>query len=165
MTLVFLDTETTGLEDHHQVWEIAYAGIGDEPTSFFVPHTRVGASKEAMLMNHYYDRDAFNTDLWDADAEREFFNHLDTNVTIIGANPSFDREMLRRRWGTFPAHHRLLDIESWATAQIDNTLAPMGMSALYKWFADHVGDIPEPDHTAGGDVRTMQYIYRHFTEQ
>ena len=159
MTLVFLDTETTGLEDHHQVWEIAYAGIGDEPTSFMVPHTTVGSSKEALEIGNYYERQGYEARKWRPDLEREFFNHLGPEVTIIGANPSFDREMLRRRWGTFPAHHRLLDIESWATALIDTTRPPMGMSALYEWFKERGHDIPKPDHTAAGDVRTMQYIY------
>lgn len=165
MSFLFLDTETTGLEPHHQVWEIGYAALTGPVRSFFVPHTTVGASEKALEMTHYKERGADNPFLWEPKEEHRLFNMITPDTTIIAANPSFDRDKLLARWGTFPAHYRLLDIESWATAQIDNKRAPMGMKGIFDWFEEQGHLLSLPDHTAGGDVRTMREIYDYFTER
>jgi hypothetical protein len=167
MTFLFLDTETTGLEDHHQVWEIGFAELTGPVRSFFVAHTLVGADEKALEVTNYRERGVANPFLWDQKEEFRLFNMITPDTTIIAANPSFDRDKLKARWGVFPAHYRLLDIETWATAQIDNRRAPMGMSGIYKYFSEELGnpDIPAPDHTAGEDVRTMRWIYNYFAPQ
>ena len=57
MTLVYLDTETTGLDyRRHAVWEIAYA-VDDGPVrSSIVSHDLFDADPEALQLNGYYDR-------------------------------------------------------------------------------------------------------------
>jgi len=164
MSFLFLDTETTGLEPHHQVWEIGYAELTGPVRSFFVSHTTVGASEKALEMTDYVNRGASNPFVWEPKEEHRLFSMITPETTIIAANPSFDRDKLLARWGSFPAHYRLLDIESWATAQIDNTRAPMGMKGIFNWFEEQGIEISTPDHTAGGDVRAMREIYNYFTE-
>lgn len=162
MTFVYLDTETTGLEDHHQVWELGWA-VDDGPIrSAFVSHTTVGASDAALEIGQYHYRRGWDMNLWDEQAECDLLSDL-TNATIIAANPTFDAGMLKRRWGVVPWNYRMLDIESWATGILDKTLPPMGMKALYNYLIEYT-DLPAPDHSAGGDVNTMREIHRYLRE-
>lgn len=162
MTFVYLDTETTGLEDHHQVWELGWA-VDDGPIrSAFVAHTTVGANLQALEITNYVERRGWDMDLWDEQAESDLMSDLE-GATIIAANPTFDANKLKARWGVTPWHYRMIDIESWATARIDKYRKPMGMKALYNYLVDYT-DLPEPDHSAGGDVATMRAIHRYLQE-
>lgn len=81
---------------------------------------------------------------------------------LVGANPSFDREMLTHLFGKLiPAHHRLLDIEAfyegflagYAGGMTDNGKIT-GFSTICKKVAIEPGD-----HTAAGDVRATREVF------
>lgn len=153
MSLVFLDTETTGLNpDLHEVWEIAYA-VEDGPiNSGFVLHNAVGVDPQALAVNGYLERfhgdDHFKNAIRFELKVREALS----GAEIVASNPPFDRSMLRARWGVEPWHHRSTDISSYAKPLYGELLG------LYK-IAERL-DIDAPDHTAAQDVATLRACYR-----
>lgn len=162
MKLVYLDTETTGLDpDTHEVWEIAYA-VGDGPImSAVVPHTMLHADPEALRMNGHAER-AIRLDDWTGEqswAARHFEQEARESLkgaTLVASNPSFDTAMLRARWGSEPWHHRKIDIASFSlpiTGFKDGK--PKGLYDI----AEALG-VQAPDHTAAGDVHTLRECYR-----
>ena len=159
--LVFLDIETTGLDPAlHEVWEVAAASGDGHINNYFVPHTLRTADVTALEMNGYHKR-APQHAVW----ARGFGSHADlelrkvlTGATIVGANPAFDTSFLRSRWGAAPWHHRLIDVESMALVVLDYE-RPKGLLGLSADLRDRGHDIPEPDHTAAGDVATTRAVY------
>lgn len=152
MTFVYLDTETTGLDpDRHEVWEIAYA-IDDGPVlSAFVPHSLATADREALELNGYWRRHVGRVD---DRADLHARLALD-GATLVGANPAFDAAFLRARWGVTPWKYRLLDVEAYAMGALGFD-EPRGLAAIREALVELGRDIPEPDHTAGGDVATVR---------
>ena len=156
MTLVFLDTETTGLDhDRHEVWEIAYA-LDDGPIlSAIVRHSFTSPDPTALALNRYLER-ALGVP-HDAMFERDLRAELDGG-TIVGANPAFDAAFLRARWGFTPWHHRLWDVEAYA-AGVLGLDGPHGLARTAEKVRALGFDIPEPDHTAAGDVATLRATF------
>ena len=159
VSLIFLDTETTGLDpDRHEVWEIAYA-IDDGPIeSGVVLHSLRYADPTALVMNGYWrrapsvDADQSAGDL--AGFEGGLRSAL-KGATIVGANPAFDAAFLRARWGETPWHYRLWDIEAYA-AGVHGLNSLSSLSTIASVLRDLGHDIPTPDHSAAGDVATLR---------
>lgn len=163
MSLVYLDTETTGLDAaRHSVWEIAYAIEEGPILSSFVGHSLHSADPIALEIGRYYSRVptvAFQGNKKSLDYEAELRTRL-TGCTIVGANPAFDAKMLEARWGGLaPWHYRLLDIESYAMPYFGWS-KPKGMKDIYDRLKNEGFDIPEPDHSAGGDVATLRRAHQ-----
>lgn len=160
MTKLFLDTETTGLELDHDIWEIAYA-IEDGPIeSTILPHSLKNADPKALDLNGYHTRfpggaraDSPLTDIY----LREVFQ----DMTIVGANPAFDAIRLQLRWGCQPWHYRMIDISSMAIPVLGlrDDGKPMGLFDIAQAVRGFGHDVPEPDHTAAGDVATLRACY------
>lgn len=162
--LVFLDTETTGLDPAlHEVWEIAYAVETGAISSAFLPHSLRTADPEALALNRYWHRIA--TGPVGADPGNDpFLRKIFTGATIVGANPAFDAAFLRARWGVAPWHHRLIDVESMALTVLGYD-RPKGLRDLSADLRDRGYDIPEPDHTAAGDVATTRAAYNALRQE
>lgn len=159
MTLVFLDTETTGLDPlRHEVWEVAYAVDGGPVLSGVVPHSLRNADPEALSMNGYLAR---GHGRW-VSVENGLRGSL-SGATLVGANPAFDAAFLRARWGVSPWHYRLLDVEAYAAGVLGLEM-PQGLAKTTKTVRDLGFDIPEPDHTAAGDVATVRAVYEALRE-
>lgn len=159
--LVYLDTETTGLDpDRHHIWEIAYA-INDGPIeSAFVPHSIVGASETALEVGGYYRRISFRVS---DQFERGLATDLE-GATIVGANPAFDAAFLRARWGFAPWNYRLLDIETYAAAVLGYRTPP-SLKTIQEELVKRGFKIPAPDHTAAGDVATLRACHKALTDR
>jgi DNA polymerase III alpha subunit (gram-positive type) len=155
--LVFLDTETTGLDPaRHEVWEIAWA-VADRPVeSRILGHSLRTADPEALALNGYTER--AHARLWLDDLGDYQLRQMLTGVTIVGANPAFDTAFLRARWGAAPWHHRLVDVEAMALA-LYGWERPRGLQGVAEALRADGHDIPEPDHTAAGDVATTRAVY------
>lgn len=154
--LIFLDTETTGLEaDKHEIWEIAWAVNDGEIESAIIPHSIVKADPKALGMNGYYKRvhyvdQGINVDL----LVREM---LEGN-TLVCANPTFDRMFMWQRWGYEPYHYRSIDIESMALLAFEWE-RPRGLKDVAAELRYRKHDIPEPDHSAAKDVEVLRACY------
>lgn len=157
MSLVFLDTETTGLDPQiHDVWEIAYAVDGGPIRAGIVHHSLVGADPKALELNGYWSRPDELFDRRTAFSfEQDVRAALEGN-TLVAANPAFDAKFLQARWGVAPWKYRLLDLEAYALPllQLDGHEAPVGLAKI----AERLG-VTAPDHSARADVLTLRECF------
>lgn len=156
--LVFLDTETTGLNpDIHEVWEIAWAVNDDAPVqAMIVPHSLATADLEALRINHYWDRARAEPAHTSIDLD---IRHLLEGNTLVCANPTFDRMFLRKRWGVEPYRYRSIDIESIALA-VFGWDRPKGLKDIADELNSRGYNIGEPNHSAWIDVVVLREAYK-----
>lgn len=156
MSLIYLDTETTGLDpDRHEIWELAYA-VDDGPiASGTIYHSLRHADPTALRLNGYHDR---VTNLATPRAmqtlEESAKGVLDGN-TLVAANPAFDASFLRARWGVAPWRYRMLDVEAYAMGALGFDI-PKGLRDITGALRTRGFFIPEPDHSAAADVETLR---------
>ena len=172
--VVFLDTETTGLDPAvEEVFEVAVicGQTGDEFVARLEPrpHTVASMHPKAVEVNRYHERTSDPGWRWSsphatADTLRKYLH----GAHIVGAVPDFDTRFLTAwykqmgqdvpRW-----HYHLIDIENLAygwmmreplTAQERNELASLPINS--DRLSQMCGVDPVPDderHTALGDAR------------
>lgn len=153
--LVYLDTETTGLDPFkHDVWEIAWA-VGDgDVQAMQVRHSLANAEPIALRINGYLDRwDKAASDLDEADLRNAL-----VGATLVCSNPSFDEAFLRQRWGVTPWHHRKIDIATYAMPAL-GVDRPLGLAEIAKRLG-----LREPDHTAKVDVLVLRAAYKRLVK-
>lgn len=157
--LVYLDLETLGLTPGvHDVWEAAWAIDEGQIMSAYLAHSFYPHQEAALEVNGYIER--FDHTLVDPLDEQLLYSALE-GATVIGANPGFDCAMLSARWGgAEPWNYRKIDISS--VAMVAFGLAqPPGMRVIVQTLHAHGHDqVPEPDHTAAGDVAALRDAYR-----
>lgn len=154
MNLVFLDTETTGLNPaRHEVWEVAWAVDRGPIHSGRLHHSLRNAHPVVLEINRYHDRQAT---AW-AD-EKQLLVDL-AGATLVAANPAFDSGFLSARWGGAPWKYRMLDIETYAMPAF-GWAYPKGLKDIGLNLSSEFGVvIPESNHTAAGDVAAVQAAY------
>jgi hypothetical protein len=157
--LCFIDTETTGLDARiHQPYEVSYWREDMEtPTTLALPHSLEHADQQALKIGGYFER---NFDPWWSDPEREQRSLLRDllGVTLVGSNPAFDAAMLTRFIGAPVWHHRMIDVAN-AGMWVFGWDRPKGLADVATACRESGYEIPEPDHTAEGDVRTTRAVY------
>lgn len=158
MTLLYLDTETTGLTLEHDIWEIAFAFDDGQVESMFVPHNPVNADPAALELNGYWHRWVPPRNPHGDHHLRFLIGLLDDPVTVVGANPSFDTYRLERRWGSAPWHYRLLDVEAYAMPYL-RLDKPCSLNHVADALRSEGHPIPIPDHTAARDVETVRAVH------
>lgn len=157
--LVFLDTETLGLTPGvHDVWEAAWA-IEDGPIlSAYLAHSYYPHQPSALEVNGYLER--FDHTLIDPVDEMLLYQAVE-GATIVGANPGFDCAMLAARWGGVePWKYRKIDISSVAMMAFGMVRPPGMREIVQRLHTDGTAPVPEPDHTASGDVEALREAYR-----
>jgi DNA polymerase III alpha subunit (gram-positive type) len=167
LNLLFLDTETTGLDhEENQLVEAAWATLENpEPKSIVLPHVPGLISDEVAELNGYYKRGMDKRENWAGPKELLEFHNAIKNVVLVGANPSFDELFLSSYFGYNPTnrpwHYRKLDIGSIAHGVLKPTPEKiLGLSDIGKKLTERGFDIPNADHTAAGDVRALIAIYK-----
>lgn len=160
--LVFLDVETTGLDDtKHEVWEIAWVVNDEHPVEErILSHTLRTADPEALGMNGYYERVPLgvNIQAYDPRVELEIRSIIKGN-TLVCANPPFDRGFLKKRWGIEPWHYRSIDLESMAMGILEHD-RPKGLKDVSDELRELGYNIGEPSHAAWIDVVVLRESYR-----
>jgi DNA polymerase III alpha subunit (gram-positive type) len=156
MHLVFLDTETTGLDPNiHEVWEIAYGRLDGGVHSGTVPHVGLRADLKALELNGYRENAKPGAP---PDFDYEVIDALRGN-TVVCANPSFDVDFLYRRWGIAPWHHRKLDIESMAYGILGYS-EMKGLKHIADDLISRGYNVGEPGHRAWIDVVVLRECYK-----
>jgi hypothetical protein len=158
--LVFLDTETTGLDTAtHEVVELAYSELNDPNVrTLIVPHTLVHADPEALRINRYHERGLEYRSLWATPDEFEQMRHDLSGVTICSANVVFDLGFIDK-WISLDRHYRVMDFTSWAAGRLGWPVT-RGMEATYAECRERFTGIEAPTHSAAGDVRSMKSMFR-----
>lgn len=164
--LVFVDTETTGLDATvHEVVEVAYSRWDDENVrTLIVPHTLLHADPEALRINRYWERGLNYRSLWAQPEDFEQFRRDVSGATILSANVVFDLGFLDK-WISLDRHYRVMDFTSWAAGRL-GWMATHGMERTYTEMKERFPQtaLPTPDHTAAGDVRSMKEMHRILME-
>ena len=161
-TLCFIDTETTGLDPRiHQPYEVCYwREDRDEPTTILVPSTLEYADPQALAIGGYFERILPRLPVPLAEMQLGMFELIEDlhGVTLVGSNPAFDAAMLARCIGTPVWHYRLINVAEGAMWLFDWD-RPKGLADITAHLRELGHEIPEPDHTAEGDVRTTRAVY------
>lgn len=162
MTLCFVDTETTGLDPRiHQPYEVSF-WCDDEthPTTGWLDHDLTHADQQALKIGGYWTRGANGAQAGgylQTLAPRTVAGGL-VGVTLVGSNPAFDAAMLTRYIGAPVWHHRMIDVAA-AGMWVFGWDRPRGLADVATACRAEGYEIPEPDHTAEGDVRTTRAVY------
>jgi hypothetical protein len=158
--LAFVDCETSGLDARiHQPYEVCYWREDmEDPATIELPHTLEYADQQALNIGGYWDRGKTPfSGTNDGFEVRQVIRAL-RGVTLVGSNPAFDAAMLTRFIGTPVWHHRLINVAEGAM-WLFGWDRPKGLADVTAHLRDLDHDIPEPDHTAEGDVRTTRAVY------
>ncbi|NUS56223.1 MAG: hypothetical protein HOV66_15395 [Streptomycetaceae bacterium] len=178
--IVFLDTETTGLDLTDDIWEIA--AIRREPDGserelhLFLEHDPFKCARlpESFRLDHERRFPPMgHNGKWSADVVAQYkaaslvSDFLDGRPHVVGAVPNFDTERIARLcarnledWRA-PWHYHLIDVENLAVGY----LAAKGVEIDLPWNSDTLSGAlgitaPEDErHTAMGDVRWAMRIY------
>ncbi len=171
--VVFIDTETTGLDvELHRVWEIALITSDDayllQPNHVEVSH----ADPKALELNGFYERyhgyaePEPPTKVMHTDDILNLIEHETAGKHLVGSNPAFDEERLRRMFrqrGKLPRwHHRMVDVRQLAVGYLQGR----GIPIKPPWKTAEINDalgvgVPEElQHTAMGDARWAELVYR-----
>ena len=158
-TLTFVDCETTGLDPRiHQPYEVCFWREDEPvPVTLDLPHTLEYADPKALEVGRYFERKFAPDDDRSGYARRVLAKRL-SGATLVGCNPGFDAAMLRRFIGTEVWHYRHINIAD-AAMWIFDWDRPKGLADIVLELSRRGHDIPEPDHTAEGDVRATRAAY------
>jgi hypothetical protein len=163
-TLCFIDTETTGLDSRiHQPYEVCWWREDEsQPTVTRLEHTLELADPQALAIGGYFDR-GFPFEQrgsWTdgPDSQRGYLASVLSGVTLVGSNPAFDAAMLTRYIGTAVWHHRLINVAEGGMWMFGWD-RPKGLAAVADECRARGYEIPEPNHTAEGDVRATRAVY------
>lgn len=156
---VFVDTEYSCLDTAKaDLLEVAFA-VEDHPVVAGVPpHTLDNAEPQALAVNRYYERDLGDKSRWDRDII-DIVAKMTAGQTVVGANPRVDAHILSRVIGYEPWHYRLCDVESVAYLLLDFGQMP-GLREIKVKLTELGYELPDPDHSAGGDVETLRAVFR-----
>lgn len=167
--LVFMDTETMGLNPLAPIWEFAAvrrpAGGGQEVAlQFFIDHDPEPwlADYQGSFREDYEQRYDQGAALSRGDAADEIMDFMHDRPHVVGAVPNFDTErldiLLALHGYNPPWHYHLIDVEN----VVVGYLAAQGRLIEPPWSSDGLSAAVgiDPDdyarHTAMGDVRWTQ---------
>jgi hypothetical protein len=181
--LCFVDTETTGLADHCDIWEIGLIVRHPAPQDVDTPEGVVHVDTEyswlirpdltnaeptGLRIGRYYERIGhvgegpvgYVNTMENAHEVAYAVARLLDGVTIVGAVPDFDDRHLRR-WlrannqaGTW--HHHLVDVETLAAGALRRP-PPWNLDKLLAEYGLAYDE--DQRHTALGDARLVRDLY------
>lgn len=155
--LVFIDTETTGLDrNDDDLVELSYWKEGD-PTirTFYFDHDESKMSDYVRKLTNYDERGVTNRPKVSHN-EIVYLREVFQDCTLVAANPPFDVSFLER-YGLFSFHFRVVDIETYAMAKLGLDYVP-GMKDIHN-ILSQTYDFPAGDHSSSGDVLAMKTMF------
>lgn len=179
MTLVFLDTETTGLTLTDDIWELAAIRREDDGTEttlhLFIEHeeNKCRDLPESFRADHYERFPSHGRETSKRDAAWAIYRFIQPSFSaerphVVGAVPNFDTERLARMFRTVidqikvPWHHHLIDVEALAVGYLAGLRLPL---PALPWDSNDLSAAVGVDptkyarHTAMGDAEWARDIY------
>ena len=162
MKLLFLDTETTGLDGNARLLQVAYSTFIDfeeeEPSpivsEYFDPQVALGI--DAMCVNHITEKMVINQPAF---AGSKMYKHLEMLLrdhTLVAHNAPFDIGMLEREGLSVPSYI--------CTKKIAEHLGLAKKTNLQYLRYSLDLDIEGNAHTASGDVTVLIALFKHITK-
>ena len=166
--VVFIDTETTGLDPtRHEAWEVALITPDGTTKVWYIAPDLSEADPVALRVNRFYERRG-SVYTWDDSLTSARQIAIATaNRHLVGAVPEFDAkflERLLRRHGLAPAwHYQTVDVEALAAGLL-------GLEPPFdtREIGSRLGvpeTPPEERHTALGDARWAKAVYEAVYER
>jgi len=153
--LVFVDTETTGLNPQtDKLVEVTYAVNEEEPVTLFFGVKKVPAFIDDLTKfsaRKVYDEPAATEE------QIETFKKALENQTMVAGNPKFDVGFLEAN-GLYTAHYRTLDVQSYAMAKLNLDFMP-SMKQIHDMLCERGYKFTEPDHSSRNDVLFMREAF------
>lgn len=184
--LIFLDTETTGLDpDRHEVWEVGYIVRDEDHRDVeavwqIAPAHLERADPYALRIGRFWERRAKpeppGIESFAAQGRAERFAALIDGATIVGAVPDFDVRFLTKWLALYrlpwTAHYHLCDVENLAVGFLAGEIARAHTVTMYRadlivppWSSEALSSAlgvkirDEDRHTALGDARWARDLY------
>jgi DNA polymerase III alpha subunit (gram-positive type) len=146
--LVFVDTETTGLNPQtDKLVEVTYAVENDEPVTLFFGVKKVPAFIDDLTK--FSERRVYEEPEATEEQKQALRNAL-KNQTMVAGNPKFDVGFLEAN-GLYTAHYRTLDVQSYAMAKLDLDYLP-SMNQIHDILVERGFSFTAPDHSSRNDV-------------
>jgi len=153
--LIFVDTETTGLDfEQDQLVELSYATLHTPVKTLYFGVTEVPSFIDNLI--GFTKRGIAGRK--STQGEIDEFLRLSEGQTMVAANPTFDHNFMQKN-DLFRFHYRMLDIEAMAFASGDYDEVP-GLFAIQQDLKGRGYKIPEPDHTSAKDVEALVATYK-----
>lgn len=154
--LIFVDTESTGLADNPdaEIVELTWARLEGEPETLWFGVTEVPEFID-NLIGFTARGISGRVSPWN-DVQR--FLEASEGQTMVAANPSHDKHFIDMA-GLWRFHYRMLDIESYAYAKMDEFNEVPGMKSIFDTLVSRGVDLTEPDHTSRNDVLAMREAF------
>jgi exodeoxyribonuclease X len=156
MNLLFLDTETTGIEGH--LIQLAYKRAGEEHV--FVENYKppVPIEIEAMATHHITERMVAEKIPFLGSKDHKALQELLKDSVLVAHNARFDMSILIKEGIAIGDY-----ICTWRVAQAMYDYPQYKMQYLrYLWGID---DIPEAHaHSAAGDVMVLEKVFEHLAK-
>lgn len=185
MSVIFVDTETTGLDpERHEVWDIALLEEDGAEHEFHIrPERLSSADPTALRLTHFYERieaagryeetieegypkrtkTISRSSFWTKASRRAIAAQIATLTAgkhLVGAVPSFDASFLAtllRREDYVPAwHYHLIDVETLIAGRL-GLRPPFGSEDLSRAIGINPAQFDR--HTAIGDARWVKAQY------
>jgi DNA polymerase III alpha subunit (gram-positive type) len=154
--LVFVDTETTGLDaSSDYLVELSYARLEGEIKTLYFGVTEVPDFIDRLTK--FYERGVDKMPAASIEDVKEFMDVMEGN-TMVAANPAFDKAFLEAE-ALWSAHYRMLDIETYAMARLGLDEVP-SMIQVVKELEARGYKLTQPDHSSYNDVKAMREAYK-----
>jgi hypothetical protein len=159
LPIIFVDSETTGLDDRtQQITEFAWCGLTGPSDRLVLPHFTHGAEQAALDISGHHARELWDPSTWASKEDMLGLRTTLTGATIAGANVGFDMRFLSNVFHDRPWHYRPLDVEAYAAGALGwergRKLSDTAFTLRAMGFTVH-----ESDHTAQHDVLCARDVY------
>ncbi len=153
MQLIFLDTETTGIEATDRLCQVCYR-IGDQvKMEYFKPPVPV--SVKSMSITHITNKMLEDKPVFAGSNSAQELQKLLTSGVLVAHNALFDLEMLKREGMEIPQYICTLRV----ARHLDSTgIIPEYNLQYLRYYLDL--DVPGNAHDAEGDVNVLHAVFQ-----
>lgn len=157
--IIFVDSETTGLDDRtQQITEFAWCGLTGPSDRLILPHFTHGAEQAALDISGHHARELWDPSTWASREDMIGLHGILNGAILAGANVGFDVRFLSNVYTDRPWYYRTLDVESYAAGALGWEVGHK-LSETASRLRDMGFTITESDHTAQHDVLCARDVY------